>query len=150
MSEEINKENLLLLADELENVVEGKKDFDMSLLFGGDINSRIPSHICGSVACALGYGIMVVPPIEDDYTSNSYLKLQFDYTKFSERAFGLKFLSKEWDWCFSSYWHVRDNTALGASLRIRYFVEHGVPRDFDAEYISKSHVKLYTLKRGTV
>lgn len=143
---EINKENLLKLADFLEKEVEGKREFDMfELNENGNIYSDYPKEICGTVACALGYAPLAFELKDEDYRDDG----QFCYKHFCKRVFNIKWADDErlWAWCFSPAWADFDNSAKGAALRIRYLVNNKiVPSfrfDYDENYDFTKYVSLY-------
>lgn len=82
-------------------------------------------HACGAVGCIIGHSIVLDPEVDE-------ISMQADasYTKWSERFTGLSSDSHDWQWLFSSEWKYVDNTAIGASNRIKHFVEHGLPENW--------------------
>lgn len=122
----MNKENLLKLADFLDTVKP--EAFDIELYSNGDREAIDPAAICGTVACALGWGPMVIPPTKDDF-----LLFEFHWPAYCRRAFGIGSYTDAWHWCFDSAWGPLDNTPTGAAKRIRYLVERGVPHNWTAQ-----------------
>jgi hypothetical protein len=76
---------------------------------------------CGTTACAAGHGPLCGIKSKRGETWNEY----------TERVFGLTFMSPEWHFCFSSRWDSIDNTIKGASKRLIYFLNHGAPNYFN-------------------
>jgi hypothetical protein len=113
----LNRENLEKLAAYLSG--ELAADFDMYLF--SDNEHRDYAGCCGSVGCAIGHG----PYAGIEKHSNDL------WVEYSERAFGLDRYSKEWRWCFSEAWSDVDNSPEGAAGRIRYYLECGLPKDWD-------------------
>ena len=73
---------------------------------------------CGTVACAIGHGPYAgIVPLEGE-----------DWETYSDRCFTQDM--KAWAWCFSGSWVKVDNTPIGAAKRIRWFLEHGVPKNW--------------------
>lgn len=129
----VNRENLKILSDGLLGLIPSIEDtsqvhFDMESY--SDVNEADDSYFhrnnaeikmktCGSVGCAIGWAPFF--GIEKH--------LNEDWIDFSERVFGLSNGSDEWDYLFSSDWGDVDNSKKGAGLRIKNFLEHGLPED---------------------
>lgn len=136
----MNRKNLKKLADYLADLPEGGPRFDMKWYYTtpGD-NNVYPSEIvnsCNTAACAVGYATHIrgLEAYEDEDTWNAYMF----------RIFGIRESSAPYDWRFHADWRYDDNTAKGASKRIKYFLKHGIPESFiNANYISKKIVALY-------
>ena len=117
--------NLSKLADLLETV--DQDGFDMKEyaapeddMFDALHPNEAYESKCGTVACAAGHLVKIVKPLKDD-TWNDFIR----------RATGIKRYFDAWDWLFSEHWKLTDNTALGASKRIKHFLEKGVPVDWE-------------------
>jgi hypothetical protein len=123
----MNKDNLTLLADYLEANIQDK-DFDMRLFSDGDHSEKAPEGICGTVACALGWAPMVIPPVEDDYDGDA----MFDYHTYAERVFNLT--GEQFHWCFNGSWVEYQQTAKEAVERIRHLVSTGEVGEIPWEY----------------
>jgi len=110
----MNTENLFKLATYLESG-NLKAKFDMrEFSEDGMVVAHFPT--CGSVGCAVGHGPYAgIPKIERE-----------DWYEYSERAFGLRPLTRDWNWCFGASWVNEDNTPEGAA-RICHLVLHGHP-----------------------
>jgi len=119
----MNKENLLILADGLEDIE--LIHFDMVEYRDGEIEMHLPNNDCGSIGCALGWApkIKGLEAIDIDVDSDK----DFSFSKYCDRVLELPNESEEWDWCFSADWTDIDNTPYGASLRIRELAETGLP-----------------------
>lgn len=73
---------------------------------------------CGSTACAVGHGPLAgIPPNHGE-----------DWWSYCKRVFGVEEETSEWNWLFDSWWAKIDNTAEGASARIKwYLLNKGTP-----------------------
>lgn len=69
-----------------------------------------------------------------------------NFSAYSEDRFGLSYYSKEWEWCFSSKWRKVCDHPVTAAKRIRFYVEHGVPKNWwrVIQKIDSSPFQLYT------
>lgn len=110
------KANLIKLSAYLRGVVE---DFDMR--YFNQYERDACKHACGTSACAVGHGPSAgLKPLLGErwisYSKRVFIEFNDD-TKLAELA---------WEWCFSDEWSGVDNTALGASRRIDYLLEHGL------------------------
>lgn len=114
----MNRENLRRMADYIATVPQS--DFTMvRYRLSGD---RV-SHKCGSVGCVVGHCTVL------DNAKNIPVNemREIDFGLWSERFTGLT--GDQWDWCFSDEWTYADNTPEGASKRINYLLEHGLPEN---------------------
>ena len=66
--------------------------------------------------------VEIVKPLKSEY-----------WDDFIHRATGIMCFVGAWDWLFSEHWKLTDNTALGASKRIRHFLDKGAPDDAHAQ-----------------
>ncbi len=118
--------NLTKLANYLDSVEPPK--FDMRW-FNDNIHNRGPSgnpNVCGTVACAVGYGPAAgIEPCHDD-TWASYAKREF----VGEDGYRFDIDSPVFDFLFDSDWEDVDNTPAGAAARIRYFLKNGIPVNY--------------------
>jgi len=126
----MNRDFLNKLADLLETI--DQDNFDMGDFSNGDKAARYVEDICGTVACAIGYGPLIEPPVEDDYE----ITQQFSYFDYSERVTGLPHESTLWEFMFSSKWWLVDNTPSGAAQRIRMV---GKLTDMEARDINRGY-----------
>lgn len=121
-----NKENLLRMADYIETVPQEKFDMD-DFRAGKEWEDENP--ICGSVGCVVGHctaldGANVVSNFLNHNGGINFKSWIEDFT-------GVRFGSKVFNWLFSYIWPAVDNTPTGAAKRIRHFVEHGLPDDWE-------------------
>ena len=117
--------NLERLADILETVDEG--EFDMGCYATPDDEVGLdPTEAskaeCGTVACAAGHLVKIIKPLKEE-----------GWEDFVYRTTGFSFGTLNWTWLFHGFWCPTDNTALGASKRIRYFLEKGRPKGVYAQ-----------------
>ncbi len=100
---------------------------------------------CGTAGCAVGWGpFSQIPELAFDLGSamnsefaeevirNQVHELNTDtlWILYSKDKFGMdsrKFLGG-WDWCFGAEWEDTDNTPIGAAIRIKFLIEHGVEK----------------------
>lgn len=116
---EINKTNLLRMADHIETVPQ--KMFDMEFIRRGDIITRK----CNSVGCTIGHStVLDKNPLPRDAEGH------IDFRTWSEKFTGLRMWSDGWRFLFSDDWVSSDNTPNGSAKRIRYFVENGLPENW--------------------
>lgn len=110
--------NLRTLAEGLKDISHIKAEFDM-----GDYaedSYSLDEIDCGSVGCAVGFGPYFGIPKRRGESWREYSAENFiDDTLYNEDA-----------WCFSALWKYVDNTPIGASKRIEWFLEKGVPDDY--------------------
>lgn len=82
---------------------------------------------CGSVGCVIGHCVI----LDENVDHIPRLRLNnIDYKTWSERFTGLLEKSSAWHWCFGSLWATVDNTTLGASKRIEYYIKNGIPNNW--------------------
>lgn len=116
----MNKDNLLRMADHIETVLQ--EMFDMKFIRRGD--ETTPE--CDSVGDIIGHCTRLdndpLPILKDG---------RIDFTTWSESFTGIDSWSGEWDFLFASQWEIIDNTPVGAAKRIRYFVENGLPDNWE-------------------
>lgn len=80
---------------------------------------------CGTVACAVGHGPMFgIEPRIDEY-----------WHDYSHRSFGCNpYVRKSlFVWMFGTDWSIIDNTPQGAAARINFFLEKGLPFNYDLQ-----------------
>ena len=136
----MNKQNLLKLADFLENNVT-QEMFNMDsyrMHENGACTQFYSKTECGTVGCALGWS----PLIEGlEFTDAEYNVNSKDYSfyNYCDRVFNLddnsNYRSPQWDFLFSAEWTKFDNTPKGAANRIKFLVSEGVPSDFENELL---------------
>lgn len=115
-----NKENLLRMADYIETVPQEK--FTMSV-YRGEKDFKDAS--CDTIGCAVGHCTILAPHLIKQ------TELGIDFEAWVKEFTGVEWASKEWRWLFSGIWVLIDNTPTGAAKRIRHFVEHGLPDDWE-------------------
>lgn len=117
------------------------ESFDMRDYARSDTEVRLlPAQAeCGTVCCALGHGPGAGIPARPGEGWSSYCA----------RAFGIDpVYSHEdwprlaWRWCFDGLWDPVDNTAPGASARILWMLEHGVPAGRDIHRMQRGELPL--------
>ena len=77
---------------------------------------------CGTVACAAGHLVNIALPFHRE-----------SWNSFIARVAGIHLVSDAWVWLFHEDWVRTDNTALGASKRIRHFLDNGAPNNVYAQ-----------------
>lgn len=117
----MNKENLLRMAEYIENIPQ--------YLF--DMDEFIAKNNCGTVGCVIGHCVWLDNPANMPHFRSGNI----DFFAWSEAFTGLNSSSDEWSWLFSPQWAKVDNTPTGAARRIRAFVENGLPYDWDDQII---------------
>ena len=81
---------------------------------------------CGTVVCAMGEAALLFP--------NAALAKD-SFCDLGEHLFGVdcSYSSPDFNWLFGSQWVHTDNTRSGAAKRIRYFLEHGTPKNWEGQ-----------------
>lgn len=125
----MNKENLLRMAEYIATVSQGR--FDMEK-FRDDFNYE--SYECKFAGCVIGHCTILdkyedIPKFEDG---------AINFVLWSERFTGISPFSSAWDWCFSWEWATSDNTSIGASKRIKWLVENGLPKNLMEQMSGKA------------
>jgi len=139
-------ENLVRLATYLESLPADYEDFDMrdfleangldALLQYVEQNGSVQS--CGTAACAVGHG-----PAAHMFMNAEERKLMREddpglaWFAYSNRVFDAPESSPQFDWMFGGGWGNADNSVRGAAARIRYYLDHGAPDNFE-------HVSMYS------
>jgi|TARA_Y100000310_G_scaffold336440_1_gene420990 hypothetical protein len=129
----MNKENLLKLAKFLDSLPEDYKHFDMADWVACDTGALCPDELegvdigsCGYAACAIGHAPQALGlSIEE----TNMIPIWND---FIDKYFDIDYSPQEW--MFGYDWKEVDNTPQGVAKRIRYFLENGVPEEFNAYY----------------
>lgn len=105
-------------------------DFTMSTYCRNDVISiGDPNNAksCGTAGCLAGHGPMCgIHPKRDEEWDDYVFRVfcpEFHATK--QLA-----LSAEFVWLFSPYWSDRDNTLKGATLRLEFALENGIPLNY--------------------
>jgi|GEM_PF-2087571 hypothetical protein len=97
--------------------------FDMWYFTQEDIKLvRDPNEMttCGTVGCSAGHGPYAGIPKKKSETWFGYVHANF----------GFHYSSNIGQWCFSCDWALRDNSPYGAALRLKWFLEKGLPNDY--------------------
>lgn len=157
---ESQKKNFLLLADYLENHVNDEQfemgdfvDFDPDGLFSEELIDERDElvdqgNMCGTAACACGWSPFVkgidfgsvadsIGEVKFDKQKKLLtVELEVDYNEIAEEAFTNRD-PDIFEFCFAGWWNHIDNTSTGAAKRIRYMLEHGVPKvDGDLDFVA--------------
>lgn len=135
---EINKEALRSYYNwSLDNLMRLEEDqFNMGTFYSGDSSSEIPSTICGTCACFLGYAIFWKQPAKEFYSLERNLKNSttrvklLNFWEYGSKTFGLSSDSDEWMFLFGSDWVDEDNTVIGAIKRLKFLIDN----DFSVVY----------------
>lgn len=138
-----NRKNLQLMADHIKTISQEvfdmrdyrflKKHNDGYLdVLVQKLNSELE---CGSVGCVIGHCVVLDENVRGipRFTTN-----RINYEAWSERFTGLIAKTLEWQWCFGSDWVNCDNTPIGASKRIEYFLNHGLPEDWNEQFTGRA------------
>lgn len=143
--------NLARLATYLEKLPADYEQFEMSSFVEDADPVKVQNYVvnngsvasCGTAACAVGHG----PAAHMFFNSKELLLLQGEtpwnigeaWMNYARRVFDTNTLTFEW--MFGGCWasvpddsvDPVDNTVRGAAARIRYFLAHGVPEDFEED-----------------
>lgn len=116
--------------------------FNMGL-YRGEVYSGVSDCMatikCNSIGCVIGHCLELddeenIPRIDESIWGKPRIGGDMiNFSEWSENFTGLDHMSIAWSWCFSSTWSRIDNTPIGASLRIEYFIKYGVPRNWEAQ-----------------
>lgn len=112
------RSNLMRLAAHLDLGVTNL-EFDMSN-FHDVASCAYRASNCGTVACAIGHGpsLGIAAIVGENW---------YEYT---ERVFSTRDDGTAYKWLFHPNWTYRDNTPRGASARINYALNRGVPENY--------------------
>lgn len=113
---------------EMESFIDSKTD-EREYAIQKPSDYQNEERICNTVACAVGWGPLVVPV--PDAAMNQW---SINYSKYAEIAFGARPMDKDriFDALFSGRWSNLDNTRLGAAFRIETVLElDAIPDCFD-------------------
>ncbi len=135
----VNCDFLLGVADELES--RRAIYFDMEKCVTGNLRSRNPVVICGSVCCPLGRGLFVEPPVMSDYEGDGWER-EFCPINYSNRVCGFSRTSFAWYYCFGAMWKKVDNTPRGAALRLKKLAYQWNDRFYDSIRIADPNLNL--------
>ena len=135
---EINKENLLKLAEGIEGIDQeffNMRDFRSH---GCHYTPLRSVSDCGTVGCAMGWAPFIEGleiKSEDLIDNHDTKETELGFGKYGNRILGIPCGSPIWEWLFSGDWSKIDNTPTGVSLRIQEFLLNGLP-DNVAEQMS--------------
>ena len=121
----VNRENLKILSDGLLGLtkpvisVRGVK-FDMNI-YTNDSNTFTR---CGTAGCAVGWG-----PFFGIKKLETEMFIIYRNRCFTDNEYGVG------RYLFSPLWSRTDNTKKGAGLRIKYYLEHGLPFDWHEQML---------------
>lgn len=113
----MNKDNLKRMADYIITIPQ--KKFNMRFFRRGNIKNIE----CNSVGCVIGH--CTILDSENILINYRDIFNEIDFIGWSYKFTGLN--RYEWHWCFASDWINIDNTPEGASQRIMYLIENGLP-----------------------
>lgn len=124
----MNRENLLILAEYLEDLPDDYEHFDIWGYYSGwdyrQYISGASSMSCGTVACVVGHGPSAGLTLTDDEMLSIYSPSDgITWERYCWKVFELKSDSIKWSWLFDSLWVDIDNTPKGAAARIRYLLD---------------------------
>lgn len=146
---QVQRERLDKLATYLERLPRRTRRFDMarwvSGLWGEDAvkYARKNGGMCGTAACAAGYGPAAGVLMPPRLASNGYV----DWEGYCQLFVGSSVPRRAW--VFNGAWACVDNTPHGAAARIRYLLakdsppEGFAPTSLWAVRVSRSFCKLY-------
>jgi hypothetical protein len=120
----MNKDNLRRMAEYIATVPQ--ELFDM---WAYRNEEDLREHNCKTVGCVIGHCTILddwknIPRDEDG---------DILFGEWSEIFTGLNIDSELWDWCFNYKWTPIDNTPIGASKRILWLIENGLPDDWEQQ-----------------
>lgn len=123
----MNRKNLKILSDGLLELIPPTLPtqnikFDMSRFTEGDEYAKT----CNTVGCAVGWAPFFGIKKKD---SDSF-------PTFSDKAFKLG--ESAWKYLFALEWKYRDNTKRGAGLRIKHYLENGLPKDWEDQLLGRT------------
>jgi len=98
---------------------------------------------CGAVACAIGHGptagIHALPEHMKGSAIGGDIELRtINWFAYADTFFLEPRADNAFEWMFGGGWSNYDNTHQGAAKRIYYFLENGVPDDFEDAYADAS------------
>ncbi len=121
------RKNLEILADYIATVPQEQFDMKEWRSSYNDLGEIIQGASCGTLGCIIGCAAL--SNIPELHHNNQYLL----FTTYMYDKFGTGFYSHIGQYLFNSDWHKIDNTPIGASKRIKYFLENGLPDTWEEE-----------------
>ena len=131
--------NIRKLSSYALNLPEDYKHFDMEdyCTLEGDnqidlsrakkiLSATCNTGVCDTSGCLLGHGPVAGIKPRPKQTWNQYSTHKFGIERAGQGWDVIT--SREWEWCFSSYW---GNKASDGALRLLYWLDYGVPAVFE-------------------
>ena len=133
----INIKNLIIARDGLLGV--DPEMFDMESFRKKTKYEVVPFYDkdnCGTIGCAIGWCPFIdgLEHIESDRYYYDETKLNFD--TYTRRVFGIKELSRVWEYLFSSSWKDTDNSIEGLIKRMTKVINGYRPLKKDIKHLS--------------
>jgi hypothetical protein len=72
----------------------------------------------GTSACSLGWAAYLFPILSAEV---------YSFERLSDDLFGIHSLTDDWEFLFSSYWGLHDNSPVSAARRIHLYLKKGLP-----------------------
>lgn len=132
----MNRENLQKAADYIRTIPQEK--FNMEFVRYAEEDFE---HECKTVGCVLGHCPILFPwdkiPKHDCGAIN--------YRDFVDDFFGIDLSANDdiFCWCFGGPWHVKDNSPLGAALRIEWLLQKGLPKNWHEQLFGDAPLCYY-------
>jgi len=127
----MNKENLQLMSDHIKTIPQ--ELFDMSGYRRSYDSYDYRKIECNSIGCVIGHCVQLDPEYKiiprNKFNVIDFAKWSLNFTKID---------GDEWGWCFGSSWSNVDNTPTGASKRIEYLINNGLPEDWEKQLEGES------------
>ena len=104
----------------LPTVIEPKFDMRYFLSTQNSHPRCAKQHLsdCRSSACSLGWAAYLFPVL----SAKAY-----SFERLSDDLFGIHSLTDDWEFLFSSYWDLHDNSPVFAARRIHLYLKKGLP-----------------------
>ena len=127
----MNRVNLQKMADHIKTIPQ--EMFDMGCYRRDYLPEFEPE--CKTIGCVIGHCTVLDPDL--------FIKIReknFPFDVWSETYTSLATMSREWCWCFSDEWQFVDNTPLGASKRIEWIINNGLPENWQEQMCGKEEL----------
>lgn len=125
---EYQEGNLRTLAVGLLDISTIQARFDMGQYSSYGRLEGMTSTNCGTAGCAVGFA---------PFFGIKKVKTE-SWADFCKRVFGLDKSKAEFRWLFFGSWSEIDNTPEGASKRISWLLDKGLPPDFENQMVGKA------------